>query len=138
MFNEPLDTFQITESNIGDTLNEGSYNQRFNVGDKVRLSMTTRPFRKGYLPKWTEEIFTINRVIKRKPIVYKVVDYEDEEIKGTFYNEQLQKVIPPRDDVYKIERVLGKRKRGKMTEYLVKWLGYPDKFNSYVTYIHTI
>ena len=129
---------EVWNTLYGDLKKKGIKNQRFNVGDKVRLSMTTRPFRKGYLPKWTEEIFTITHVIKRRPIVYKVADYEGEEIKGTFYIEELQKVTPPRDEVYKIERILGKRKRGSVTEYLVKWEGYPDKFNSYVTNIHTI
>lgn len=106
---------------------------RFQIGDKVRLSMVTQIFRKGYLPKWTEEIFTIGKIIKRKPVVYRVKDFNDNEIEGTFYEEELQKVLPPRDDVYKIERILHTRKRGNKTEYFVKWWGYPDEFNSYVT-----
>ena len=105
----------------------------FRIGDKVRLSAATRAFRKGYLPKWTEEIFTVSRIIKRSPLVYKVSDYDGEPIEGTFYAEELQKVIPPRDDMYKIERILHSRKRGGVTEHFVKWRGYPDKFNSYVT-----
>ena len=106
---------------------------RFQIRDKVRLSMVTQIFRKGYLPKWTEEIFTVSKIIKRKPVVYRVKDLSGEEIDGTFYEEEMQKVTPPTDDVYKIERILHSRKRGNRTEYFVKWWGYPDKFNSYVT-----
>lgn len=128
----------VWNSLYGDTTKTDIQRQKFKVGDKVRLSMLTQPFRKGYLPNWTEEIFTITHVINRKPIVYKLADFDGDEIKGTFYNQELQKVAAPRNDVYKIERILGKRRRGNVTEYLVKWLGYPDKFNSYVTDIKSI
>ena len=95
--------------------------------------MTTQPFRKGYLPKWTEEIFKVIGIVDRSPPVYRLEDYGGERVDGTFYAQELQKVTPPRDDVYKIERIIGRRKRRGITEYLVKWQGYPDKFNSYVT-----
>ena len=60
--------------------------------------------------------------------MYKLKDYDGEELKGTFYEEELQKVIKP-DDVYEVEKIL--KKRGNV-QYLVKWLGYPNKFNSWV------
>jgi hypothetical protein len=37
------------------------------------------------------------------------------------------------DDVYEVEKVLKTRKCGGKVEYSVKWRGYPDKFNSWVT-----
>ena len=43
----------------------------------------------------------------------------------------MQKVIKE-DDVYRVEKVLRKRKRKGVVEYFVKWKGYPDKFNSWV------
>ncbi len=110
---------------------------KFKVGDTVRISMTTRPFRKGYLPKWTTELFTVSAQIPRHPPVYRLKDYNNELIEGTFYEQELQTVIKM-DDVYQVEKVLETRKRGGKTEYLVKWLGYPDKFNSWVTRIHTL
>ena len=36
------------------------------------------------------------------------------------------------DDVYEVEKILKKRGRGRNVQYLVKWLGYPNKFNSWV------
>ena len=110
---------------------------KFEFGDKVRISNLTRPFKKGYLPKWTEEIFTISSRISRRPPVYKVKDYDGEEIEGTFYEEELQKVTKT-DQVYRIERVLKKRKRNGKMEYFVKWFGYPDKFSSWVDHIHKL
>ena len=111
---------------------------KFQKGDTVRISMVTRPFRKGYLPQWTEEIFTVVSKIPRNPPVYKLKDYDGEEVKGTFYEPELQRVDKP-DDVYRVERVLRKRKRKDGTyEYFVKWFNYPEKFNSWVSEIHKL
>ncbi|KAI8500863.1 hypothetical protein Bbelb_216810 [Branchiostoma belcheri] len=78
------------------------------------------------------KLFTIWKRIPRHPPVYRVKDYHGEELKGTFYEEELQKVAKKDDDIYQVEVVLDKRRRGKKTEYLVKWKGYPSKFNSWV------
>lgn len=32
------------------------------VGDKVRLNKKFRPFKKGYLPGWTEEVSTLENL----------------------------------------------------------------------------
>lgn len=61
--------------------------------------MATRPFRKGYLPNWTTELFTISAQIPRHPPVYRLRDYDGEEIEGTFYEQELQRVIKT-DNVY--------------------------------------
>ena len=34
--------------------------------------------------------------------------------------------------MYKIETILKKRKKGRKVQYLVKWLGYPEFFNSWI------
>ena len=104
---------------------------KFNIGDQVRISNIKRTFEKGYLPNFSKEIFTISKQVPRDPPVYKLKDYGSEELKGTFYEMELQKVTKP-DDVYEVEKILKKRGRGKNVQYLVKWLGYPNKFNSWV------
>ena len=35
----------------------------FKVGDKRRLNKKFRPFKKGYLPGWTEEVFVVRKVV---------------------------------------------------------------------------
>ena len=105
----------------------------FKVADQVRISKTKGLFEKGYLPNWSEEIFTISKRIPRNPPVYKLKEYDGEELEGTFYENELQPVkTKGQDEVYKIEKILKKRKRGKQEEYFVKWLGYPDKYKSWV------
>ncbi|CAB4026797.1 uncharacterized transposon-derived [Paramuricea clavata] len=97
---------------------------KFRIGDQVRISKMKRTFEKGYLPNFSKEIFTISKQIPRDPPVYKLKDLDGEELKGTFYEKELQKIIK-KDDVYKIEKILKKRGRGSNVHYLVKWLGYP-------------
>ena len=36
------------------------------------------------------------------------------------------------DNIFRIESILHKKKRGRDTFLLVKWKGYPEKFNSWV------
>ena len=103
---------------------------KFKIGDQVRISKMKRKFEKGYLPNFSKEIFTISKQVPRDPPVYKLRDYDGEELKGTFYDKELQKVIKS-DDVYEVE-ILKKRGRGRNVQYFVKWLGYPNKFNSWV------
>ena len=64
---------------------------KFSVGDKVRISKKKKTFEKGYTTRWTEEIFTIVEVKRTSPITYKIVNLNREEIKGTFYEPELQK-----------------------------------------------
>ncbi len=109
----------------------GPSKPKLKVGDKVRISKTRRTFDKGYLPNWTLEIFTVSEVFPTNPPTYSLKDYDDEKIEGTFYDTEVQKVIKM-DDIYKIEKILKTRRRGRVKEYLVKWKGYPNKFNSWV------
>ncbi len=101
-------------------------------GAVVRISIEKLPFRKGYLPQWSEELFIVTKRIDRKIPVYVLKDFNDEIIEGTFYGWEIQKIVKEKDALWKVEKVLRKRKRDGTTEYFVKWLGWPDKFNSWV------
>ena len=104
---------------------------QFRVGDQVRISKARRIFKKGYLPSWTEEIFTISQRIDRSPPVYRLKDLMGEDIAGIFYGQELQKVIKT-DDVFRVEKVIKERTRKGKKEYLIRWLGYPSKFDSWL------
>ena len=98
---------------------------KFSVGDLVRITKKKKVFEKGYTTRWTKETFTIKEIRDTNPITYKIKDLEGEEIKGTFYEPELQKT---EKQLYRIEKIIEKEK-GKS---LVKWKGYSDKFNSWV------
>ena len=103
---------------------------KFKVGDTVRISKEKLRFEKGYEQNWTREIFIISQIIRRNPIVYKVKDLADEEIRGTFYEQELQKVIDT--GYYPIEKILKQRRKNGKVQYLVKFKDYPEKFNRWV------
>ena len=103
---------------------------KFKLGDQVRISKSRRTFKKSYLPSWTQEIFTITKIIPRVPPVYRLREYAEHEIEGFFYAE-LQKVHKS-DDIYKIDKILAEKKENGKVKVLVKWLGYDKKFNSWI------
>ncbi len=61
------------------------------------------------------------------------MDMMDEKVKGTFAAYELQKIIKDANKLWKIERVIRSRKRAKQEEHFVKWKGFPEKFNSWVS-----
>ena len=104
---------------------------KFDINDKVRIAQYKHVFKKGYLPKFTEEIFVVTDQLSRNPPVYKIKDLNEEPVSGVFCEQELVKIIKP-DDIYKIEKIIRKRKTKNRTEYLVKWQGYPDSFNQWI------
>jgi hypothetical protein len=100
-------------------------------GDHVRTTKHRGAFERGYTEQWTREIFVIDEVRSREsPIVYTLKDLNGDPIEGTYYERELQRVRAP--ETFVIETVLRTRGRGARRERLVKWLGYPEKFNSWV------
>lgn len=102
-----------------------------NKGDYVRISKAKGIFEKGYLPNWSEEIFVIDKAVNSNPPKYILSDLMSERVTGGFYEQELQEVTKP--DSYWVEKVIKTRTRNGMKESFVKWLGYPKKFNSWVT-----
>ena len=104
---------------------------KFKVGDRVRISYMRKTFRKGYLPNWSEELFTIHKIKRTVPVRYIIKDESDVILDGSFYEQELQKVHKV-DHVYRIEVILKERKKNNKTQVLVKWAGYPSSFNSWI------
>ena len=63
--------------------------------------------------------------------MYELEDHEQEPIVGKFYESELS-AVDKKDNLYRVEKTL-KRKRLKGKEMvLVKWLGYSNKHNSWI------
>ena len=62
----------------------------------------------------------------------RISKYKNNEIiQGIFYEQQMEKIFK-NDDIYYVEKIIKSRKNKKgIKEYFIKWLGYPDKFNSW-------
>ena len=114
----------------------------FQVGDKVRMTLTKTAFQREYSARWSEEIFIIaDRFIRQDLCMYKLKDWAGEPIEGTFYQAELQETTEP--PVFEIEQRVKKKVKGKRPYFhykgtganrkvLVSWKGWPSKFNSYV------
>ena len=98
------------------------------VGDRVRLNKKFRPFKKSYLPGWTEEVFVVRKINKGTIPTYKIEEWDGTTLQGTFYKQDLQKVTVTDDNIFRIEKIV-KRKGNKV---LVNWKGWPDKYNSWI------
>ena len=110
-----------------------------NVGEHVRLSRWKGQFEKGYMPNWSREHYEVTnakgprRGGMPRP-VYKLQDTLGEELLGVCYPEELQYVPEKASRVLQIERVLRKRRAQLgQNESLVKFEGWPDKFNRWLT-----
>ncbi|KAL3072276.1 hypothetical protein niasHT_033442 [Heterodera trifolii] len=108
--------------------------QKFKVGDRVRIEKYKHVFQKGYLPRFTNELFTVAEVhADRSPIVYRLRDDNNETLKGWFYANDLCKTLENKELMYDIERVLRRKKGKDGVEYgFVKWRGYSTRFNSWI------
>ena len=53
-------------------------------------------FQKGYLPGWTEEVFSVHGISTTRTVVtYILTEWNGTPIKGTFYEQDVQKVVLP-------------------------------------------
>ena len=66
---------------------------KFNVGERVRISIYDSPFRKGYKPQLSKEVFEIVAISSKKRPTYTIKDEQDEIIRGKFYQKELIIVI---------------------------------------------
>lgn len=114
-------------------------NRPLKEGTMVRVNRVKGQFEKGYMPNWSREHFLIdNRAgegtfggARPNRPTYKLKDYNGESVSGTWYPEELQDI---KQNEYRIEQIIKRRKAADGSrEFFVKWLGWPDKFNSWVS-----
>ena len=111
----------------------------FAVGDRVRISYLRESFHRAYDHSWTKEIYTItHRRMTQGFQKYQIKSWDNEPIVGEFYKEELQKTVLESDaDVqYEVESELERRTVGpkghRRVEVLVKWLGWPKRYNTWI------
>ena len=105
---------------------------KFKVGDQVRISKERGIFEKGYTPNWTEEVFTVARRNRTTVPTYRLKEYDGTWLKGMFYKPELERVRIKEDDFFKVEQILDTRGTGRRKEYLVRWRGWPSKYDQWI------
>ena len=84
---KPIDVKDNTYIDYGKEVNDND--PKFKVGDHVRISKYKNIFALGYSPNWSEEVKEIKNTV---PWTYVINDLNDEEIIGTFYENELQRI----------------------------------------------
>lgn len=106
---------------------------KFQPGDKVRISLSSDMFTKGYKGFWTTEIFTVASVKRSYPYVqYQLKDTDGDLVKGLFYTQELQRAHEKSQKYTRIKKIL-KRKyiKGKLW-FLVNWEDEPETLKRWV------
>jgi hypothetical protein len=104
--------------------------KKLNKGDHVRIHKWKNKFSRGYQQNFSTEVFKIDKILDHLPItMYTLKDLKDETITGNFYAEELSIV---KGKVYIIDKVLEEKTMKGKKWFLVRWEGFPEKFNSWV------
>ena len=106
----------------------------FSVGDTVRIKKLKPKFgseARSYAPQFYGSYFTIRKIETHMPRpVFHVRSMDDnEDIIGGFYRNELSAV---RGNVWKIEKILESRGKGKNRQNFVKWKHFNPSWNSWI------
>ena len=132
---KPVQVSRLNQEEVRQTL-YGSASQSkatdLKPGDHIRISKYKGKFQKGYLPSWSEEIFSVHKVLNTQPVWLKVADESGLVLKGSFYTWEVQK-IAKHDRLYRIDEILDQRRKNGKKQILVSWRGYPSSMNSWIS-----
>lgn len=106
---------------------------KYKVGDTVRTVAYKSVFSKAYRGTFTEEVFRIASRYRKFPDyhinLYRLKDLMDDDIRGVYYEGELEKVQLPDKNQRQIASVL---KRSKRLGRLVTFKDYPSTFTKWV------
>ena len=108
----------------------------FKIGDMVRIKTETdrvSSSRRAYAEQFQGEYYRVMRVNRKLPIpMYYIMSLDtNEHIKGGFYSNHLVK-IDVGDGVYKIDKILERRGRGRNQRALVRWKYFGPTHDSWI------
>ena len=106
---------------------------KFRVGDRVRVKILAKKIgsdARAYNPQFKGEYFEVVDINDRMMVpMYKIRSLNTGEvIQDRFYANELQKIV---GDVFKVERVIRTRGRGRNKQLLIKWQFFDEQHNSW-------
>lgn len=106
---------------------------KYNIGQTVRISKQRHAFTRGYHEQFTQEIFWVEKRMRRQGFnLYELKDCSDQVIEGRFYEAELTPVVKQEDDLWKIDKILARKKRKGVNWVYVAWKNYPKECNSWI------
>lgn len=100
-------------------------------GDKVRIPETKNKFAKGYAQNFSDRIYTVTKsVIGLNKPNYVLKEADGTKVHGKFYPEEAQRIKDT--ETYRVH-VIRTRKRGRQTQYLIEYEGYPEEGQQWIT-----
>lgn len=107
---------------------------RLKIGDMVRVKTEVKSIedaRRAYAEQYNGEYFLVEKINTRLPIpMYYLKSMDtDEIIEGGFYENELSLV---RGNVFKVEKILARRKRGRRKEVKVRWKYFSERHDSWI------
>jgi len=91
-------------------------------------------FAKAAEQNFKTEIFRVTKVIeKRPPVVYELSDLNGTQPDGQLFQGRTDPVSITDRTSYKLDKILDKRVRRGIREYLIRWRGYNKEFHSWVS-----
>ena len=66
---------------------------KFQVGDYVRDPDKRNIYSKGYTTNWNRELFKIHKINNTNPVTYSLVDENNEQIEGKYYEQELLRSV---------------------------------------------
>ena len=112
--------------------NQKKLKPKLKIGDTVRQKYTLNALDKSYYPLWTDMVYKIDKVYNKHTKPQYTLEVEGEKFKRRFYPEELQKVHVDADTLWLIEKEIAHRTLNGEKQALVKWKGYPNKYNQWI------
>lgn len=140
-FMRPIDITKENESMLWEQQQQQQQESRQGIHSKnkiklmdyVRISRLKGPFLKNFDQNWSDEVFQVVGIDrKQEPSMYILQDLNGEVVKGKFYRQELQSIGSQLPLLYRIEKIIRTRGKGKHKQYYVKWVGYDSSHNSWI------
>ena len=74
-------------------INKNEKRPKFQVGDYVRVPDKRNIYSKGYTTNWNRELFKIHKINPTNPVTYGLVDENNEQIEGKYYEQELLRSV---------------------------------------------
>lgn len=105
---------------------------KLEIGQLVRIALQKTVFHRGFKEQSNYEVFTVSNIKVKlgKPLYFLETYDKKNKLVGGFYEHEL---TPVNSDIFRVEKVIKTRKQGGKVEHFVKWKGYDNSHNSWIT-----